>query len=62
MKWSSSWPGTPFWPISLIKTSKKGAKKGEIPSSTKSGFQHPKRSLIMNEVILSCFEVKRDPG
>ena len=60
-KQSSSWPGTPFWPISLKKISKKGAKKGGIPSSTKSGFQHPERFLIIKEVLLSCFEVKRDP-
>jgi len=52
-KRSSSWPGTPFWPISLRKIQQKGGK----PSPTKSGFQHPIRFLIIKEVLLSCFEV-----
>jgi hypothetical protein len=41
--------------------SKRGAKKGGKPSSTKSGFQHVKRFLIIKEVLLSCFEVKKRP-
>jgi hypothetical protein len=61
-KWSSSWSGTPFWPISLRKVSKRGAKQGGIPSITKSCFQRSKRFLIIKEVLLSCFEVKRDWG
>jgi hypothetical protein len=44
------------------KSAKRGAKKGGIPSSTKFGFQHPRRFFIIKEVLLSCFEVKRDPG
>jgi len=44
-----------------LKICKRGAKKGGKPSSTKSGFQHIKRFLIINEVLLSCFEVKRGP-
>jgi hypothetical protein len=31
----------------------KGAKKGGKPSSTKSGFQHPKRFPIIKKLLLS---------
>jgi len=48
-----------FGPFPLLKISQRGAKKGGIPSSTKSGFQHPKRFLVIKERLLSCFEVKR---
>jgi len=51
-----------FGPFLLEKNSKRGTMKGGIPSFTKSGFQHPKRFLIIEEVLLSCFKVKRDPG
>jgi len=51
-----------FGPFPLEKISKRGAKKGEKPSSTKSGFQHVKRFQIIQQVLLSCFEVKRGPG
>jgi hypothetical protein len=51
-----------FGPFPLEKNSKRGAKKGGKPNSTKSGFQHINRFLIIKEVPLSCFEVKRGPG
>ena len=51
-----------FGPFPFEKISRRGAKKSGTPSSTKSGFQHPKRFLIIKEVLLLCFEVKRDPG
>ena len=51
-----------FGPIPLVKISIKGAKKGGKPSSTQSSFQHVKRFLIIKEVLLSCFEVKRGTG
>ena len=47
-----------FGPFPSEKISKRGAKKSEVPSSTKSGFQHPKQFLIIKEVLLSYFEVK----
>jgi len=47
-----------FGPFPLEKISKRGTKKGGKPSSTKSSFQHPKRFLILKEVLLSHFEVK----
>jgi hypothetical protein len=36
------------------------SKKGGIPrvKITKSGCQHPKRFLIIKEVLLLCFEMK----
>ena len=51
-----------YGPFPLNKISKRGVKKGGKPSSTKSGFQHLKRFLVINEVLLSFFEVKRGPG
>ena len=51
-----------FGPFLSEKISKRGAKKGGKPNSIKSGFQHVKRFLIIIEVPLSCFEVKRGPG
>ena len=51
-----------FGSFTLKIFSKRGAKKGGKTSSTKSGFQHVKRFLIIKEVLLSCFEVKRGPG
>ena len=53
---------THFGPFPFEKISKRGAKKGGKPKSTKSGFQHVKRFLIIKEVPLSYFEVKRGPG
>ena len=50
-----------FGPFPFEKISKRGAKKGGKPKSTKSGFQHVKRFLIIKEILLSCFGVKRGP-
>ena len=51
-----------FGPFPFEKICIRGAKKGGKPSSTKSGFQHLKRFLVIKEVLLLCFEVKRGPG
>jgi hypothetical protein len=43
-KWgkrSSTWPDTPFWPISLREIQQKGCQKGGNPTFTKYTFQTP---------------------
>ena len=49
-------------PFPLNIFSIRGAEKGGKPSSTKSGYQHVKRVLIITQVLLSCFEVKEALG
>jgi len=58
---SSTWPDTPFWPISLKENQQKGCLKGG-KSTFKYTCQTPGWFGIIKEVILSCFGMKGGPG
>ena len=61
-KQSSSWLGTPFWPISLRENQQKGCQKGWKTKFHQIRFSAYRTIPIIKEVLLSCFEVKRGPG
>jgi len=60
VKRPSSWSDTPFWPISLREISKRGAKKVDNQPSPNLFFK-TQDDLVIMEVILSCFGMKRGP-
>jgi len=61
VKRPSSWPDTPFWPISLEKINKRGAKKVENQPSSNFLFKIQYDFDIIKEVLLSCFGIKIGP-
>jgi len=52
-KRSSTWPDTPFWPISLRENQQKGCQKGGKSTFTKYTFQTLGWFGIIKEVLLS---------
>ena len=62
VKRPSSWSDTPLGSISLIDNQEKGCQKGEKTTFTDFTFKKPGWCLVIKEVLLSCFGVKRGLG
>ena len=59
----STWPDTPFWPISLGENQQKGCQKGGKSTFAKYTFQTPGCFGIIKGVLQCvCYGMKRGPG